>query len=514
MAQFIFIFFLIGQINMKKENKLFANFIYNNRIYWRLSATFLVLLLIMSVAYIYTTTYCTATYFEHTNQKVNVNLAQNIADHYMFYKNSQLDEAQANDVFTHIAVVNPNVEPYILDTTGRIIRKCHSNKIIVHEAINLNPIKHYLANEETLVRGDDPRQLFGTKTFSVAELKNEGKGKVMGYFYIILGNEEIDNIADPLLTDYILQIGMESILITLIGALIIGLLVIWLLTRNLSKIIQTVQQFEAGNLHARVPLNSMGELTPMANTFNKMADTIVKNIEELQAVDKLRKELIANVSHDLRTPLAIIHGYIETLLMKANTLTTDAQKRYMTIILNSTENLKKLVEELFELSKLETRQVKTNEEPFFLSELVQDIYQKYQLLAQEKNIHLHPILIQNQALVKGDIAMIERVLQNLIDNALKYTPPKGTISIELKGDGKYLEFSITNTGIGIPASELPQIFNRYYKVNSTSNNSYKGAGLGLAIVKNILDIHNTSIQVRSEMNEFTQFSFKLPVYQV
>ena len=470
----------------------------------------------MSVAYIYTTTYCTATYFEHTNQKVNVNLAKNITDNYLFYKNGQLDEGQADMVFSNIKIVNPNVEPYILDTKGNIIKRVDGSKKLIHKTVNLKPIENYLANDETLVRGDDPRQMFGTKTFSVAFLKNEGKGEVMGYFYIILGNEDVDNVANPLLRDYIVQIGIESITITLIGALIIGLLVIWLLTRNLSKIINTVQQFEAGNLHARVAVNSMGELTPMANTFNKMADTIVKNIEELQAVDKLRKELIANVSHDLRTPLAIIHGYVETLLMKASDLKVDAQKRYMTIVLNSTDKLRKLVEELFELSKLETRQVKANKEPFFISELMQDIYQKYQLLAQEKKVQLHPILVNNQTLVKGDIAMIERVLQNLIDNAIKYTPEGESISIELNGEADMVEFSITNTGVGIPEAELPQIFDRYYKATGTSDGSYKGSGsgLGLAIVKNIMDIHDTTIQVSSKVDEFTRFSFKLPVYKV
>ncbi len=453
-------------------------------------------------------------YFQHTNQKLNMELASNIVSNYDFFSNEKLDTATTSMVFNNIKIVNPSVESYVLDMDGRILFNCNPTKKLYSETVLLDPIAEFMKDSkgDMMVRGNDPRQMQTSKVFSAAKIYNQDKH--LGYLYVILGNEKYDNIAEPLLRDYILQIGMETLVITLVGALVIGLIVIWLLTRNLRKIIQTVQKFEAGDLNARVQLDSKGgELTPLANTFNHMADTIVKNIEELQAVDNLRKELIANVSHDLRTPLSIIHGYVETLIIKTKTVSADARDRYLNIILNSTERLKKLVAELFELSKLETGQIQVNKEPFFLAELVQDIYHKYQLLAQKKDIKLNPILLQNTSLVNGDVALIERVLHNLIDNAVKHTPEGESISIELLGGKKDVEFKIRNTGIGIPNEDLPKIFERYYKSEKTENEPHKGSGLGLAIVKGILNLHETSIAVKSKVKEFTQFSFKLPAYQ-
>lgn len=442
-------------------------------------------------------------------------LASNIVSHYHFFDSEDIDSTGTADIFHHIKIINPSVESYVLDMEGKILQTCAPSKKLYTQAINLDPVSIFMKDKkgEMMVRGDDPRQMEMSKVFSAAKIYE--KEKHVGYLYIILGNEKYDNIAGLLLKDYILQIGLETLCITLVGALVIGLIVIWLLTRNLSKIIQAVQQFQGGNLHARVQLDSNGgELTPLANTFNDMADTIVKNIEELQAVDKLRKELIANVSHDLRTPLAIIHGYVETLIMKTKTVSTEARDRYLNIVLNSTERLKKLVEELFELSKLEAGQVKTNKEPFFLAELVQDIYHKYQLLAQKKNIRLNPILLNNTSLIEGDIALIERALHNLIDNAVKHTPEGESISIELLGDEETVEFKIRNTGVGIPSEDLPKIFERYYKSKKTEDEPHKGSGLGLAIVKGILNLHNATIEVKSKEGAFTQFSLLLTAYKV
>ena len=250
----------------------------------------------------------------------------------------------------------------------------------------------------------------------------------------------------------------------------------------------------------------------LADTFNEMADTIVANIEELKSVENLRKELIANVSHDLRTPLAIQQGYVETLLMKDKSISTEKRKEYLKIVLNSSEKLSGLIAQLFEYSKLEAKQIQPSKEPFFITELAQDVFQKYQILAEEKQIKMNLDMSQDLPMVFADVGLVERVIQNLMDNALKFTPKGGNVTIALQEMDKTVEVKIADTGPGIPENEQSFIFERYRKSERVNNEKQQGAGLGLAIAKKILELHDATIRVNSRLNEGTTFLFRLPAY--
>ena len=198
------------------------------------------------------------------------------------------------------------------------------------------------------------------------------------------------------------------------------------------------------------------------------------------------------------------------MIIKEDTLDTIKKDEYMKLILKSTERLKRLVADLFELSKLEARQVQPKREVFFMADLLLEVSQKYKLLAQSKEINIESNISSRMPLVFADMAMIERVLQNLMDNALKFTPEKGKITIYLLELNNQIEVKIENSGEGIPQESVTKIFDRYYKVpNETPAES---TGLGLAIVRNILQIHQTDIQVISQRFGLTAFSFRLPLY--
>ncbi len=241
-----------------------------------------------------------------------------------------------------------------------------------------------------------------------------------------------------------------------------------------------------------------------------MADTIERNIQELKGVDNLRRELISNVSHDLRTPVASIQGYAETLMLKKDTVTQNEQQKYLEIIFKSCGRLKKLVEELFELSKLQANQIEPHPEPFSISELVYDIANKYRILSQKKGISINTVIDKNVPLVKADISMINRVLQNLIDNAMKFCNEGDTINIEIDPKKQdWVEVKVADSGQGIKQEDLPNVFQRYYKGRQEDNSS--STGLGLAIVKKIIDLHNSQIKVFSQYGKGTTFVFDLPV---
>jgi signal transduction histidine kinase len=239
-----------------------------------------------------------------------------------------------------------------------------------------------------------------------------------------------------------------------------------------------------------------------------MADTIEKNIYELKGVDNLRRELIGNVSHDLRTPVASIQGYAETLLLKQETITKEEQHKYLEIIYKSCGRLKKLVEDLFELSKLQTQQVKPNPEPFSIAELVYDIANKYRIISQKKGISVNTVIAKDVPLVEADLSMIDRVLQNLIDNAVKFCKEGDTINIEIDAKSpERVEIRVADSGEGIKQEDLSNVFQRYYK----GRNDQQSTGLGLAIVQKIIELHDSQVQVFSQFGKGTTFVFDLPV---
>ncbi len=482
-----------------------------NSLYWKISAAFLLILFILSCAYSYIALFTTEMYFQEANQKLGTDIAPHIASDNKCFIDGKANEEVLKNVFHNVMIINPSLEVYLLDKDGKILTYYAPNKVISLEYVPLAPIKKFIADKGNhFILGADPKNEHREKTFSAAQVNENGE--LMGYIYVILGGEEYDNAANFVLGSYILRLGARSMSLTLIAAAVIGLVLLGFITRNIRKTVSVIREFKNGNLNARIKLKGKGELTEFADSFNDMADTIVANIEEMKTMDNLRRELVANVSHDLRTPLATIQGYIETILIKADTLSEEDRKKYMQTIWGSTERLKKLVEELFELSKLEARETKPKPEAFSIAELIQDIQQKNLIIAESKKIELLLKFPYNLPMVYADIGMIEKVLQNLLDNAIKFTPEEGKIVIQLNLQNNDVLVSVSDTGVGINSKELPYIFDRYNQGQRTHSKEKQGLGLGLAIVKKILEVHNMDIKVESAEGKGTSFYFKVPVY--
>ena len=173
------------------------------------------------------------------------------------------------------------------------------------------------------------------------------------------------------------------------------------------------------------------EIDRLGATFESMADRMVAQLGELKEADSLRRELVANISHDLRTPLASLRGYLETLQLKNGALAPAERDRYLEAALQHSESLGKLVSELFELSRLQSRETRPSAEPFAVGELIQDVVQKFQLEAQKRQVRLQTEPLGGLPFVLADIGLIERALGNLIDNALKYTPAEGEVRVSV-----------------------------------------------------------------------------------
>lgn len=488
----------------KKARKFFST------LYWRISATFLILLALVGLAYVYITAHLSGIYFQQVNQRLNRNVASDIISHSTLLKDGKVNDNAIAELFHDIMAINPSLEVYLLDTTGNILTYYAPVKKIVLSKIDLRPVHEFIQKKGSqLVRGDDPRHAGADKVFSAAPIVHQKS--LEGYVYVVLASEEYDNVINSLRSNYMLQIGSRAMLVTLLFALALGLIIIWLVTNNVGKVIDVMQKFRQGDLTARIRMKATGDVKEISKMFNEMADILTQNIKKIKEVEVLRRELIANVSHDLRTPISIIHGYAETLLIKTNTLSRDDQKRYLNTIYESVQKLERLVNELFELSKLEADQVKPTKEPFFISELVSDISSKYQLIAKDKSITLNTDLSKESQRVFADVSLIERVMQNLIDNALKFTPSGGRVTIETTRAQRGIKVSVSDSGFGIAEEEKELVFGRYYKGHNFTKHK-KNTGLGLAIAKKILDLHETSLVLNSRINEGTSFAFELPLY--
>ncbi|WP_066632134.1 sensor histidine kinase [Labilibacter marinus] len=480
-------------------------------LYWRLSLSFLLVLLIVSFSYITITIIASDKYYQETTQRLNAEVAEYLLKESPPFKNGEVNKEALGVIMHSMMAVNPGIEVYLVSPDGEILSFVVLDKKVKLSRVDVEPVKEFIATKgEKYILGDDPRNP-GEQTIFSATGVTEGE-KFLGYIYIVLDSEKHENIAAAVSGSYWLKVGLNSFIITLITAFSLGIALIWMLTKNIRVIIQTVNKFKEGDLHARIPESAhKGELAVLAGTFNSMSDTILENIEELKKVDQLRRELIANVSHDLRNPLAIIHGYIETLMMKSDSLEKEEVDRYLKVVLESSEKLTRLVSDLFELSKLEAGQIQMKKEPFFAQELLSDANTKVSLLAKNKQIEISSDLSEAAPMVFADLSMIDRVIQNLLDNAIKYTPEQGKIFLQTNIKNGGVEVRIKNTGSGIAQNDLPHIFDRYYKIDKTEL-GIQGTGLGLAIVKKIIDGHDANIHVESVEGEYAEFIFNLPAY--
>lgn len=232
-------------------------------------------------------------------------------------------------------------------------------------------------------------------------------------------------------------------------------------------------------------------------------------VAELEAENRhLRRDLVANVSHDLRTPLAALRGYLELLASGGERLPAAQREQYLGVALRQSEHLATLIDELFELAKLDFKGVELQREPFCLADLASDVMHKFQLDAQARQVTLAVEAAPGLPWVDADLSLIERVMDNLVGNALRHTPPGGCVSLRATAADGRVRAEVCDTGCGIAPADLPHVFDRYYRGRAGPRAG--GAGLGLAITKRILELHGAAVQVVSRAGEGACFGFSLP----
>jgi len=330
---------------------------------------------------------------------------------------------------------------------------------------------------------------------------------------------EPDRLQAVLEPNLLLELATYLIIGAVAFSLLAALIVFRFLTRRLRTLCESIEAFRDGGFSSPLHPQAHGEIGDeidlLDDVFAEMSRRIVLQLDELAQVDARRRELLANVSHDLRTPLASMQGYLETLLLKDGSLAPEERRSYLQIATRHCERLGKLVRDLFELTRLEAHEIRPRVERFPVAELVQDVAQKFELQAHKAQQRIATRIEPDVPRIEADIGMIERVLENLIENAMRYTPAGGTIEVGVgvgggAGDG-HVELHVADTGKGIPPDELAHIFDRYYRVDRGESGDAGHAGLGLAITRRIVELHGGTIRAESMPGAGTRFVVRLPI---
>ena len=482
----------------------------------KLILTLFALLLLMSASFIGFALWSAPMFLQELNQKLNLDLADNIVKEKNLMLNTQVNDEAMQSVFMGLMLVNPVIEVYLVDTTGKLLSYSAPEGVVKRQHIDLAPVQQFLDKQQYFpVLGNDPRDLMRDKVFSAAPIYENQR--LQGYLYIVLGGQAYDSVVELLESSYILRLWTGAVVVSLLIALLAGFMAFRHITRRVQQLAVGMDTFKKSDFQQSIALMERfdgrrgDEIDQLGSTFREMSERIVHQVKLLQHNDASRREMVANVSHDLRTPLASLQGYLETLKLKAEDLSDIQRQEYIDIAYKHSERLRKLISELFELSTLENQDARLHFEPFSMSELLQDVCQKFRLEAEKKGLQLSTAISTQPTFVSADIGLIQRVVENLIENAIKYTPEGGQVAVSLLMGEDTITTQITDTGQGISAEDIPHIFERFYRVEKHRN--LDGTGLGLAIAKRIMQLHNSSIEVQSKPNLGTTFSFPLPCSQ-
>ena len=490
-------------------------------LYAKIALTFLMFITVLGIASLWVSQSVSEMYSQEVMQRLNQSATMYINDQALLIDQGRVNEADFDEVTNRAMILNPSLELYLVDPQGNILSHRLPQDSIKTRTISLAPIKQYLSHTGAWpILGDDPRNPTHNNVFSAFPITQAGK--LQGYIYAIIGGKTYQDIRHSVMDSYAVRVGFLFILGSIISAALVGCLIFFFLTRRLTQLRHDIKQFNPTAPHSTPTINRSShhkndEISELQTAFSHMSEHIAQQFQSLASLDKTRRELIANTSHDLRTPLASMQGYIETLLIKNDSLTAVERQRHLETAFKQCHRLGRLIAELFELSKLESNHIAPKLEPFSLLELIHDCVQEFGHKSATSNININIRAKEDECSVVADIALIHRVLQNLIDNALQHTPTGGNITIHVHKKNNNIVVEVSDTGKGIQTHEIPYIFDRHYQShnNTTATNTLQhperiGSGLGLAIVKRILDLHQTSIDVTSQINKGTSFIFELP----
>lgn len=460
-------------------------------------------------------TYIVATnYYESSTQLLNKDVAGHIAEFTAPFNAQGLNKRKADSVFHDAMVLSPNSEVYFLDTTGAVIDYYEKSKqpSIRLWNVSLDIVRrHIAAGNQDYIKGPDPRDPAKPKIFSAAEVRRGDKK--LGYIYVILASSEARQVASMLLSNHVIILSIVTFSCIIVLSLLLSFLYVRRIQRRFNRVVDVLERFQQGDYDARFKIHRQDGLGPIKSAFNTMADMLVYHINRLTKSEADRKAFITGITHDLRNPLSVAGGYAETLLIKGadGGLTTSQSQEYTQLILQKLRQVEHLVEQLHELSAMESPAFSPHREPFMFSEVLNEIAHNFQPGADAKSITIDCERCEDDAYINADISMMERVIQNLMANAVSYSPEKSSIVAELSREGAMLVFSVKNKSPLLPARFLNWLSSN--SADTVMDSFPEKPAIGLTIVKRILQLHDYRLSVTQQQSEL-QFEIMMEIVKV
>ena len=483
-------------------------------LYARLAAVLCGLLVAIGLLYALLLTSSTSRHLQELSQNLNRDVALRIVADRNLIAEGRLSMEALKATFSAYMEINPSIEIYLLDLDGRILSFSADPGKVKRNSVALEPIRAFLSGASFPLLGDDPRSHDRMKAFSVTPVPTATAPE--GYLYVVLRGEQYDTAVQALQESFVLRISGWAVAGSLGFGLLAGLLLFHLLTRRLRRLAQTLQAFEQSGFTTHTPFGLEAkeggdEIERLGRAFDRMSERIVAQLQELKEQDRSRRDLVAQVSHDLRTPLAAVTGYLETLSMKSGTVDDVRRAEYLEIALRQARRLGGMVDALFELARLEARDLQPELEPVNLAELLQDVVLKFAPRAAEAGVSLQ---LQPPAdglpVARVDVSLIERVLDNLLENALEHAPGAGEIEVAVTCNKGAIEVAVSDRGPGIPEAHLESIFEPFRR-GAAGDRARGHAGLGLSIARRIARLHGGELRVANREGSGARFSLWLPV---
>lgn len=433
----------------------------------------------------YTLNYIEDTATEYLYQESNL-IASNYAANYY------LNAMTLNDLQRQLSTVSAYLDAdiWIIDTGGRILVDSSAAAPAFIENFDITSFgaKYYQKGHFYDIYSDEMLSVFSPISTHY---------KVRGYVLIHKPVKELVSFKDGFL-----NVSYQTLAIIFLCAFILLALFTYTVYIPIRKITKAATEYATGNFAAKINLRTNDEIGYLAGSLNYMAS-------ELATLEDDQRKFIANVSHDFRSPLTSIKGYIEAIM--DGTIPYEMQDKYLNIILFETERLNKLTHSMLELNKYGKKGTMLDISGFDINNTIKMVVQSFEGTCKKKKISFELILTGQQLFVSADMSKIQQVLYNLTDNAIKFSRPDSSITIETTEKNDKVFVSIKDTGIGIPKDSLNKIWERFYKTDLSRGKDKTGTGLGLAIVKEIISAHNENINVISTEGVGTEFIFTLPV---
>lgn len=449
-------------------------------------------------------------------QKLNLGLAHYIAS----TQAAELVDPQGNlratamhKLASHVMAINPAVEVYLLDSAGRVVSHALGPQLPedpigrrVDVFSLLESLTGQAPSEHLPSFGQDPIDSNHRAVVSIAPVV--AAAKLKGYIYVVLDGRSHRTISSSIGSSRALAELTWAACAVVLATLVSGYLLLHRVTRPIRRLVNQVRSIRPGA--PSVGDAQQDEISVLRASIEALQERVENQFAQIEQADRTRRDLVGGISHDLRTPLSAARGYVETVLLKAGAISPAVRADYLRACLRQIDRTKKRINELFELSKLDAADGLPRMETFCIAELLQDVAQSFHRHAADREVRLTlGNSCQKEALVHADISLVERVIQNLVDNALRYTPRGGAIKLDLRHDASNVEVSVHDTGTGIAREHLPHVFTPYWRAPGQDPVA-GGGGLGLAIVRRILELHGTTIEAESTEGAGSCFKFILP----